>query len=356
MIGILMIIGGFYYWHKKSNSKTTAVQYVTQAAEKGTLTVSVTGTGQVEAVNQVDLKSVVAGDAIDVIKVYVKDAQAVKKGDLIALLDSEDAQKSVRNSELSFKNAKIKYEQAKRDYKKGTINKLSFQAQEISYQQSQNSLADAKEKLQDYSMRAPFDGIVTDLSVSAGDSVSRSDVLASIITKDVQANIVLNEVDAVSVKEGDKAIVSFDALPNLTLTGKISKINTIGTVSQGVVSYDAQVTFDTQSDLLKPGMNVSASIITDAKVDVLLVPLSAIKSSGNRSYVEVLNDGDTPERKTVQVGASNDTQTEITGGISEGDKVVTQTINPSASNATSATSSGGSSGRLRIPGVTGRNR
>lgn len=342
-----LIVGGGYYFFGKSDSTSKEVEYVTSTAEKGTLSIFVTGTGQVEAVNQVDLKSVVAGDAIDVVQVYVKNDQAVREGELIALLDSEDAQKSVRNAELSFDSAKIRYIQAKRDYENDNINKLSLEAQEITYQQSKNSLADAKEKLEDYYIRAPFDGIVTNLNVSAGDSVSRSDILASVITNNVQANIVLNEVDVVSVKTDDKVITTFDALSDLSLTGKISKINTIGTVSQGVVSYDAEIVFDMQNEQLKPGMNVSASIITDVKQNVLIVPSSAVKNDGDVSYVEVLNDGKIPQQKNVEVGLNNGTDTEILSGISSGDKVVTQKIDPNA-----VTSSSSGSG-FRMPGLGG---
>lgn len=273
IIAILLIAGGSYYWYSQSKAGGKQVQYVTAAAEKGTLSVSVTGSGQVEAVSQVDLKPVVAGDAIDVMNVYVKNDQEVKKGDLIALLDSADAEKTVRDAELSLRSAEIKMEQTKKLNNSQTKDdRLIRQAQEISVTQSANKLADAKENLSDYYIRALFDGIITGLSVSSGDSVSRSDVLASIITKDIQAKVALNEVDAARVKVGDKATLAFDALPETSVTGRVIKINTIGTVSQGVVTYNAEISLETQPELLKPGMNVSVNIITDVKRDVVLVP------------------------------------------------------------------------------------
>ncbi|MDP1884251.1 MAG: efflux RND transporter periplasmic adaptor subunit [Candidatus Moranbacteria bacterium] len=350
IVAALVIAGGSYYWYAKTHPEVEAVRYKTVVVGKGNLITSVSGSGQAEAVSQVDLKPVVAGDAIDVISVYVKNEQAVKKGELIALLDNEDAQKTVRNAELGLESAKAKYTQAKRDFDHESINKLSLEGQRVSLEQSRNSLADAREKLNDYYIRAPFDGIVTGLSVEAGDSVSRSDVLASVITKDVQARVSINEIDAAQVKVGNKVTIKISALSDATITGKVAKIDTIGQTSQNVVSYDAEISFDNQNELLKPGMSVSASVITGAKQDVITVPNSAIRTRNGSNYVETLDDGTTPRQVPVEIGLTNNSETEITGGLDVGDIVVIQTINADASGT--ATSGGNSSG-IRLPGLGG---
>jgi len=344
IIAIIIIIGGGYYWYSQSRTATGAVQYKTVAVEKGTLLISVTGTGQLEAESQVDLKSVAAGDAIDVMKVYVKNDQAVKKGEMIVLLDTKDAQKSIRNAELDLESAENRYDQIK----DADPTKEEKKAQKIVIEQKENSLNDAKENLQDYYIRAPFDGIVTALSVEAGDSVSRSDIIASVITKNIVAKISLNEVDAVGVKVDDKATLKIDALSEVNFTGKVSKIDTIGTVSQGVTSYGAEIELDNQHEMLKPGMNVSASIALESKADALLIPSGAIKNQNGESYVEVLNDEKAvPEKVTVQVGLTSSTQAEIVNGLNVGDKVVTQTIDATAKKTTPASSG------VRVPGMGG---
>jgi len=345
IMAILLVIAGSLYWYSKSKTKTGIVQYKTVAAEKGMLLVSVTGTGQLEAQSQVDLKSVAAGDAIDVVKVYVENDQLVKKGEMIALLDMEDAQKAIRDAELNLDSAENKYEQIK----DGDPTKDEKKAQKIVIEQKENSLADTKEKLNDYYIRAPFDGIVTGLSVETGDSVSRSDIIASVITKDIVAQISLNEVDAVGVKVDDKVNLKIDALSEIGFTGKVSKIDTIGTVSQGVTSYGAEIELDSQNELLKPGMNVSASITVDSKSDVLLISSGAVKVQGDESYVEVLKDGKkVPEKITVEIGLTNGVESEISSGLNVGDQVVTQAIDPNAKSTTSSSSSS-----FRMPGMGG---
>ncbi len=116
-----------------------------------------------------------AGDAIEVTSVAVKNDQAVKKGQLIATIDSEDALRDVRQSELALKSAKIKMQQtANESYKKNEDDTLIRRAQEVSVSQQELALEKALSKLSDYSIRAPFDGIVTGLDVDGGDTISQT--------------------------------------------------------------------------------------------------------------------------------------------------------------------------------------
>jgi macrolide-specific efflux system membrane fusion protein len=97
-------------------------------------------------------------------------------------------------------------------------------------------------------------------------------------------------------------------------------------------------------------MNVSASIITDIKQDVILVSNSAVKNQNGNSYVQIMIEEE-PQNKNVEIGISNNTQTEIISGVNVGDEVVIQTINPnSTSNSSSANSR---SGNFRLPGMGG---
>lgn len=239
---------------------------------------------------------------------------------------------------------------------------LDLQSQQLSIQQKQNALDDAKANLADYYIRAPFNGIIAKLDIENGDSVSGSTAIATMVNFQNVAEISLNEVDVSKVKIGQKATLTFDALPDLTLTGKVIGIDTIGTVTQGVVTYNVKIAIDTDDARVKPGMSVSASIITDVKSDVLLVPNSAVKSSGNSSYVQIFDASSTysaassgqgvvsaipPRQVSVGVGASNDSMTEITSGLNEGDMIVSQTITGSAQTQAQ------SSATFRIPGITG---
>ncbi len=245
---------------------------------------------------------------------------------------------------------------------------LDLQTQELSLKQRENSLLDAKETLANSSIRAPFSGVLAKLNVKRGDSISSGFVVGTVITPQKIAQITLNEVDIAKVTIGQKATLTFDAAPDITITGSVTQIDTIGTVSQGVVTYSVTITFDTQDDRVRPGMSVSAAIITATKTDVLVVPNAAVKTQGGTSYVEMLeayqgsasstafsNQGVTsavaPVRQTVTAGLASDALTEITNGLKEGDVIVSRTITAAAATAqTTGTSA------FRLPGVGGATR
>ncbi len=184
----------------------------------------------------------------------------------------------------------------------------------------------------------------------AASSTSSGTVVATVITRQQIAEISLNEVDMAKVKVSQKTNLTFDAVEGLNIVGEVSEIDTLGTVSQGVVTYNVKINFDTQDERVKPGMSVSVEIITDVKQDVLLVPNAAIKSQNNTQYVEVMGTNNIIHSQTIETGISNDTYTEITGGLAEGDKVVTQTVSGSSSSGTnrSVPSGGGSMEIMRM--------
>ena len=321
--------------------------------------IAVSGTGQVNAENQVDLTPQVAGDGLDVTQVSVKNDQKVKKGDLIAVLDTTDIQKTIRDAKLAIESAEIKVKQSERQFDTKTVDdKYERQLQKNTLKQNQNALSNAYDDLAEYSITAPFDGIVTGLDVSVGDSISREDILASVITEEVKTTISLNEVDAAKVKEGNGVLLTFDALDGQTASGSVTKIDTIGVVDQGVVTYDVDISFVSPSELLKPGMSVTAEIEIEKAINVLMVPAEAILSEKNdRLYVLVEaknNMGEvTQERKEIQKGISDDAVTEVIDGVSEGDVVIIQS---KVTSTASANQSSGGSSLLPIGSGAGRPR
>lgn len=246
---------------------------------------------------------------------------------------------------------------------------LDIQTQQLALKQRQNALYDASAQLANYTIRAPFAGTVAKLNVKVGDQGSSGTALATLVGAQQLAEISLNEVDVAKIKVGQKATLTFDAIADLSMTGVVAEIDTLGTVSQGVVSYVVKISFDTQDERVKPGMSVSAAIITDVRQDVLIVPASAVKTQGNGHYVEIFDPSVAaslsdqpfaspvgPQRKNIETGLSNDTDTEIISGLNEGDRLVVRTITPTAAaaSAPSATSllggqraGGGNAGFIR---------
>jgi len=264
------------------------------------------------------------------------------------LLDITNSIKSSNNS-LASSLQTLEYNQQ--------FNPLDIVAQENTIRQREATLQDAQKNLANYYIRAPFGGIVTKINVKRGDSASGGTAIATMITKQRIAELSLNEVDIAQVIVSQKATLTFDAVADLTVTGQVLEIDSLGTVSQGVVTYNVVIGFDTQEEKIKPGMSVSAAIITDSKQDVLLIPNSAIKFASGTNYVEIPADNTTaskllasaannigivldtlPQQQTIETGLANDSVTEVIGGLKEGDIVITRTIT-SSSGATIQTNS-----------------
>ena len=246
---------------------------------------------------------------------------------------------------------------------------LDIQSAQLSVSQKENALADAKQTLSDYYISAPFDGIIASVPVEVGESVSSGTVLGTIITSKQIATIPLNEVDVAKISLGEKVTLTFDAIPDLTISGKVAEIDSIGTVSQGVVNYNVKINFDTNDDRVKPGMSVNAEIITKIEQDVLIAPNSALKNQGSENYVEMFDaplavplagvQGSPskvlPKQQTVTIGISDDTSTEILSGLKEGDEIVTKTITGTATASSAPSIFGAATGNRAGGGASAGN-
>lgn len=280
---------------------------------------------------------------------------------------------------------------------------LDIQSAELSLQRAQNAVTDARTTLSDYAVVAPFAGTIAKVNVQTHDQAGGSMAVATLVTNEQFAQLSLNEVDAAKVKTGQKASLTFDAVDGLTLSGTVAEVDTVGTVSQGVVTYDVKISFDTQDPRVRPGMTVNATIVADSKANALIVPSSAVETTGGRSFVQVVTAGApamqngpaasttgfnrtrtasstnafaqtgafasttgrfrvssttansfaaggaalrstqtvnastvTVTRVPVEVGLTNDTQTEIVSGITDGTVVVSRTTTATATAAASA--------------------
>jgi len=226
---------------------------------------------------------------------------------------------------------------------KAGADALDIASQELSLRQKQNTLFDAQEKLSDYTVVAPFDGVIAKVSVKKNDEVSSGASVIIFITKQQTSFIALNEMDIAKVKVGQKVTSTFDAVGDLTITGEVAEVDALGTVNQGVVSYNVKIVFDVQDERVKPGMSTISNIILDSKSDVLMVPSGAVKSQNGSNYVEVLVN-DVPQKKDVEIGSNNDTMTEITKGLAEDEEIITQKITVTSGTTNSGVSSSGNQG------------
>ncbi len=372
---VIIVIGGGYFWYKSTHATNIAITYKTTAAQKGTLTTSISGSGNVIVDQSVNIDPTITGT---VANLAVNIGDQVKKGQTLFFIVNDQlgissasaknaylqSQQSVESAKASEKQAQYNYDHNKSGYAQSRIlnNQLQSAKQSLEVANQNVSVSQAKYQsalsdLAKSNVVAPSSGTVNAINIKNGDDLSKlssgSSRTVPMIIGDLgtmKAQVQINEVDVPNVQLGQKVMMTFNAVPGLTVSGKVEKMDSLGTITQGVVTYNATIGFDALDQRIKPGMSVSASIITGVKQDVIIIPNSAVKTQGNNNYVEVLNSNQTtPRQVTVQVGAANNTDTEIASGLSVGDNVVTRTINPNATTSTSTSGQGGA----RLPGIGG---
>ncbi len=164
-----------------------------------------------------------------------------------------------------------------------------------------------------------------------------SDVTAFTLSPDETMNlsISVDELDILSIAEGQSADITFDALENQTFTGTVTSISGTASVNGGVAKYTVEIEME-KDDNMRIGMNASATIKVEDAEDILLIPSAALQERGDSTFVYTgqSEDGTLTDEVEVETGLSDGSNVEITSGLSEGDTVYyTRTISDSQSGA-----------------------
>ena len=141
-------------------------------------------------------------------------------------------------------------------------------------------------------------------------------------TKQTRVDVAVDESDIAKLSPGKTAQVSFDALPDRRFTGKVIGIAPTSTVTQGVATYTVSVSIEAGDQPVPVGLTANVNVVTAQKDSTLYVPNRAIRRNGRNQVVEVQTEGGKTEQRTVSTGLANDTITEITQGLQEGETVI----------------------------------
>lgn len=392
IIIVLLLAGGGWFTYKRfTKTAATAPQYQTETATKGTLIVSVSASGNVASANNASVTTQASGV---VKRVLVENGQGVGVGTQIAELELDmEGKQRASQAFASYQSAKNSLENAKATYftlqsslftnwktymdlaqssnyqnadgspKTDSRNlpqfmstnddwlaaEAKFKNQQLAIDQAQTALNSAWYTYQQASpvIYAPISGTVNGLSLQEGSvltaqsntsGTATSQKIASIVTNAAPTiSINITEIDIPKVKIGNHATVTFSAFPDKTYTGTVISVDTVGSVSSGVITYPTVIKLDSDVPGIYPNMSVTANIITDTKTDALLVPVSAVQTQNGESSVRILQNGQV-QPMAVVTGLSNDTETEIVSGIAEGDVVITGTVTKATTTTTTGQS------------------
>ncbi len=389
---IVILLGG---WRLLANKKNGQTQYQTAQVTKGTIVSSISASGQVLTTNVLNITTSASGV---VKKVYVKDGDNVYAGQKIAelTLDSNglktnasnwssylSAKSAVENANISYyslqsamfaANQKFINDAAARSLATDDPTYIQeyadWKASELKFNNNVNTLNQAKSSLnaawltyQSSSaiITAPYAGKIDNVDLiegmvvgqSSDSSISSNQKIATVVKSGSPIiSVTLSEVDVPKVKVGQKAIVTFDTIPDKTFSGVVGSVDKIGTVSSNVTSYGTKIKLDSASNEILPNMAATANIILETKTDVLMIPSAAVTSQNGQTYAKTLKDGKETD-VAVETGISSDTEIEIVSGLEEGQEVITETVSSTSSSSSQGTSIfstrgfGGGAGAIR---------
>jgi HlyD family secretion protein len=370
---VAIIIIALILFGTLSVAKSKQTKYQTQDATRCTITEFVEASGTINPVNTVSVGSTVSG----LIKeIYVDYNSEVKKGQLLAQIDPATFEAQVQQNQAQINNAvanlaklqaiadfdKKQYERYKTLYAKNFVAKSELDEKLSTYKsdiaqisaaraqinQYQASLKTAQTNLGYTKIIAPVDGTVISREIDLGQPVAASFQapelfsIAQDLTK-MQIEVSVSEADIGKVKEGQEVTYTLDGYQDSEFSGRVTQVRLSPTTVSNVVTYTVIVEVDNEDLKLKPGMTANVSIITNKSENVICVPNIALKFSPNTDGQKYKNQGiwilknNKPQRIDVEIGASDDSKTEITKStLSEGDKVITGVLGKSSSKSSSS--------------------
>ena len=284
-----------------------------------------------------------------------------------AQIQLTNLQKGGTQASLTGAQAQVTQAQASLDKLTAPATEPDLAAAQASVLQAQADVDTAQHNLDQAALTAPFDGVVSAVTIQVGTSSGASSSSSSSTSTSSGASITLidrsklhidislSETDAAKVQVGQPVSLTFDALPNVTLQGKVATIAPAATVSQNVVTYPVQVEFDPGNAPVKVGMSATADIQIQQINNAIVVPSRAVQTTGNNRSVTVLQGG-VPVTVQVETGVTSNGQTEILSCIDTGAQCLrTGDVLSIPSTTTTTTTQGGfGGGGVRIPFGGGR--
>ena len=360
-VAVAVVVGGGIWFFTGSPAKHK-VMYASATVSKGDISNSVTATGTIEPVIEVEVGTQVSG-IID--KIYVDYNSVVTKGQLIAEMDRITLQSELASQQATYDGAKAEFEYQKKNYErsKGLHDKslisdtdyeqalYNYQKAKSAFDSSKAALAKAERNLSYATITSPIDGVVISRDVEAGQTVAsgfETPTLFTIAADLTQMQVVadVDEADIGGIEEGQRASFTVDAYPNDVFDGVVTQIR-LGDASSSssassststVVTYEVVISAPNPDLKLKPRLTANVTIFILDKKDVLSVPNRALRFTPEAPLIgknDIVKDcegehkvwtreGTTFTAHPVEIGISNGISTEIISGVAEGTKVVTE--------------------------------
>ncbi|MBD7967678.1 efflux RND transporter periplasmic adaptor subunit [Paenibacillus gallinarum] len=296
-----------------------------------TIETKVSGSGKL--MSQREEKAYFTLDGMHVKELYVKPGDKVKAGQQIAVLDVEELNKQIRQKKLQIRKSEVQMKETLR--KKEEMDPVEYEEAVITFEEQRQELSDLEEQVGKSTLGSPFSGTVLSVEVEKGAAVKAYDPIAIIAdTANLVVAATFAKQDLEVIAAGMKAEVDINGAGVHQGTIKVMPVN-LGSDSNGgnnggEGTPPAQESLDTyvivEMDKWPKGLNrgtpLTVSVVTKRKEDAVLIPISALRSIGSRTYVQVVEADGSKREVDVEAGQQTSTDVEILKGLTPGQKVV----------------------------------
>jgi len=275
--------------------------------------------GSVEAWETLDLTAKVSGTVEEVI---AHEGDAIRRGDVILKIESDDYRIALERAQAAYRLAKADYERDKAVFSKGVIPPSEIEAGETGMQTAKADLDNAQLMYDRCIITSPIDGVIRKLDARSGTFLGVGDPVGRILQIDrVKAVVGIPESDVTAVRKLDRVDVKIKALDNRVVTGTRHFISASPETMARLYRLELEIA-NPDHEIL-PGMFVRADIVKKSNTEALAIPFYSIISRNDERYVFVEKDG-VVEKRNVTTGIMEQWMIEITDGLSPGEHVVVE--------------------------------
>lgn len=319
-IVLAVVVSGIFYFSSGKNK----TQYTTEEAKVADVIQTVSVTGTINPETMIDLGFKTSG-IVKEMNVDVGDD--VKKGQRLAKVDP-----STLLAELEASDQDIEYNDETYDFMKDnkkTYEKEQRDAQKALVRKAEALNRAAQIKIGETYIYAPISGMIIKRNVNLGEIAIYNTTVLTVAEGEMEIEADVPESDIIKISLGQSADISFDAFPvDVIFKAHVTKIEPASTVIQDVVYYKVKLKLENIDERVKAGMSCDVDVRTSEKNNVVAIPLRAVRTDGDKKYVEILKDekNNITEKVFVTTGLEGDDGiVEITSGLGGGEKVITLT-------------------------------
>jgi HlyD family secretion protein len=276
-----------------TKTETVAGPLVSAKVTLATIATTISATGTLEPVDQVEVGTQVSGD---ISKIYVDFNSKVEKGQVIAELDKSKLRATLTQAEIAYKSAQTDYKFKESTYNR--VKKLSesnsasaveletaeynMNSAKLAVERSENEVNQAKLNLSYATIKSPISGVVLKRAVDVGQTVaaSMSTPTLFVIAKDLSQMKVMADVDEADigqVKAGQRVEFTVDAYQDDKFSGTVQEVRLSPTTTSNVVTYTVVISAENPDQKLLPGMTATCTIVTQEVKDAVSIPVKALK-------------------------------------------------------------------------------